>query len=96
MIPDLKSVCFRSLRSSEVGQRGDRRMDVTLRCQAAQGSLAWSRWLREQVTWVGEGKVPCMVQASDGGGGEAVGEQTFPHLKNFKRSNIYTFFSRTT
>lgn len=42
--------------------------NVTLGWQAAQVSLSWSRGLREQEDWLGEGKLICMVQQSEEGG----------------------------
>ena len=38
------------------------------------GELAWPCMLKMQRRWVREGKFTCMVQKSDGGGGEVVGK----------------------
>ena len=40
--------------------------------------VAWPSRLREQRRWVGKGKFTCVVQESDGGGGEVVGEWRSP------------------
>lgn len=52
-------------------------MDAPLVCQTAQGNLALSQ-RAQKGRWVGEGKLKCMVQESDGGGGEAEGEWRYP------------------
>lgn len=41
-------------------------------------SLAWPRGFREQDLWMGKGKLTCMIQQSDGSGGEVVEEWWSP------------------
>lgn len=70
-----KSIYFRSLRSNEHGQRGGRRMQVSLGQKAAQGGLAWPRRLREQVRWEKRSLHVCFRSlGSDKGGGKEAGK----------------------
>lgn len=88
-LQNFSSVQFKSIRSNEGRQRGTRRVEGPLGQQAVQGSLAWPKGFREQGIWVGEGKLNCMLQESDGGGGEAVGESR----DVFKVSNAFCLVS---